>query len=170
MVAMLGACKSKERGAKEEFARAHSCPEGRVTVKARPDLNWQTVVVGDLKPPAEVAADPDRLAKWQADRANAGGDLEVFEAEGCEHHDYLGCTHPKRPGRNGGTTTVLSEVTCMRRGVGEPSAADVSAQATAKANEALQKAEEARQKAAEKQAERAEKEAERAAKKAAKGK
>ncbi len=161
LAATLAACKSKESGAKEEFARAHSCPGERIAVKARPDLDWQTVVFGDIGPPPGIAADPGRLARWKADRADLFGDLRVFEAQGCGRHDYLGCRHPKRPDRNGSEMTVVSQVVCERRGVGEPTAAAAAAGALASAESAQAMAAELLREAAGKRAERDRKRAER---------
>lgn len=97
-------CKPLKTGAKEQFAKEHSCPEERVEVRARTDLRW-SVVVGvpgsESSPPAEVQKDPERLAKWRKDRAEEQrktrarlDDVDVFEARGCGHSQLLGCWHP----------------------------------------------------------------------------
>ncbi len=115
---MLAGCASLADGARDHFVKALSCPADRVTVKARPDLGY-----GDLlpappaaAPPAEVAADPERLALWKeqqarakADRrANADARYDVFEVSGCGRTARLGCRHPEDArGR-----TELSAVVC----------------------------------------------------------
>jgi hypothetical protein len=112
------ACASLEDGARDHFVKALSCPADRVQVKARPDLGY-----GDLlpalrtgEPPAEVAADPERLELWQEQqaiaqatrRANADAAYDVFEVSGCGRTVRLGCRHPQDTrGR-----TTLSDVVC----------------------------------------------------------
>lgn len=98
----LAACKRLSTGAKEEFATKHSCPEDRVSVKERSDIDPYTYFVpaGIDTPPADVAADPGRLAKWQADRkehqerSSAGyrRSYTVFEISGCGLTVLSACT------------------------------------------------------------------------------
>jgi hypothetical protein len=115
---VLAGCASLEEGARDHFVRALACPAERVTVKARPDLRYGDLIGAPTAsaPPAEVAADPERLALWkeqraraQADgRANANARYDVFEVSGCGHTAQLGCRHPEdERGR-----TELGAVTC----------------------------------------------------------
>ncbi len=137
--------KSKDVGAKEHFATAHSCPEDQVNVKPRPDLDWMEVQIGAslLGPPPEVASDPARLAKWQEDRAKKKAkqvdEYEVFEVLGCGHHEYLGCIHP-RPVGQGKKSANLAVVNCSSKKVGEASAADLVNKAKAGLDVKLDKA------------------------------
>jgi hypothetical protein len=78
-----------------EFTRAFSCPAASVTVTPRTDLNAYDLQVGPIKPPAEVAADPARLAEWkrQQDKVKDGYTSErVFKASGCAHSAYYICS------------------------------------------------------------------------------
>jgi hypothetical protein len=97
-------CKKLETEAKENFAAKYSCPEDRIAVKARQDLNADEVLRGKKKlkkkdtPPAEVAADPARLAKWNQDHAEAEesraafhSNWDVFEVNGCSHIELAVC-------------------------------------------------------------------------------
>jgi hypothetical protein len=101
----LASCKNIETGAREEFARKHSCPEDRVEVKARTDVKWGQLTMPpdrDAPPPDEVKNDPGRLAKWQADQAESGSgkmrrhldSLDVFEFHGCGQDALMACKHP----------------------------------------------------------------------------
>jgi hypothetical protein len=109
-------CKDLDDGAKEHFATSFSCPESRVEVRARPDLKWSKLLLGDRAtptPPAEVASDPERLAKWNEDQAkgNTGLDrLDVFEAKGCNHEQLMACFHPDTPDGHG---TDTGRVACI---------------------------------------------------------
>jgi hypothetical protein len=113
----LAACKSKSAGAREVFGSKYSCPDDRITLKPRPDINPGEALTpaGWLKPktpPAEVKSDPGRLAKWKADederieRLRGGySDYEMFEVSGCDHTSVLGChqrePEPRRQGGDG---------------------------------------------------------------------
>ena len=112
-LAMAG-CKSSETGARETFAREFSCPEDRVEVRARKDLSFGDFMPGKKQePPAEVKADPDRLAKWNADRKKGRSGFDNFdmvEAKGCGHEQIYGCKHPAAD--RGGIKT--SEVACVK--------------------------------------------------------
>jgi hypothetical protein len=115
------ACKQLSTGAREDFAARYSCPEDRVEIKPRADLQPAQVLhrANDAaaEPPDEVRRDPGRYAKWQKDQADrrearAGAYIgyEVIEASGCGHTDLLVCHHPG--GSKGGTRT--GDVTCER--------------------------------------------------------
>lgn len=100
----VGACKSLEKGAREEFGEKFSCPDDRVSVRARSDLEPAEVLNGNQgkrKPPDEVKRDPGRLAKWEKDeqerlaKQNRGySGYEVFEVSGCDHKLLMVCHHP----------------------------------------------------------------------------
>jgi hypothetical protein len=110
LAASTGCRKSLPEGAREEFARRHSCPEDRVTVQERDDVDPAEIVPGlEGEPPPEVAADPERLAKWTQDanekRAQAEdgvSSLAVFEVSGCDTSMVLFCSHPRVPHSRGG--------------------------------------------------------------------
>jgi hypothetical protein len=107
-------CKRLSTGALETFAQQHSCPEERVQVREREDLDPEAVKWGaptPLTPPDEVRRDPARLARFQRDqaeqqarrRASYAG-YAVFEVSGCDHKELLVCHHPG--GSRGGTDAV----------------------------------------------------------------
>lgn len=108
------ACKQLTSGAREDFAARYSCPEDRVEVKPRADLQPEQALgksdAASPEPPDEVRRDPGRYAKWrqdQADRREAKHSTyigyEVIEATGCGHTDILICHHPS--GSKGSTRT-----------------------------------------------------------------
>ena len=102
LVLLLGmgvtGCKSLAKGATEEFAADFTCPADRVEVRPRTDIQ-----PNDLRrqkppaPPADVAADPERLALFleqQKKKADAANRLcEVFEARGCGNQVLYCCRH-----------------------------------------------------------------------------
>src|SRR5687767_2331883 len=112
----VAACKPLEQGAREHFARVHSCPEDRVQVQPRPELKYSELLLGKAggpSPPDEVKNDPERLAKWRSDHArdHTGLDeLEIYAATGCDHQLLLACSHPV-DGRDG--AQLISEVACV---------------------------------------------------------
>jgi hypothetical protein len=102
----LGACTSLEEGARDAFSRDFSCPEGRIDVHARKDLDAYDLTFGGMgsAPPADVKKDPERLALWQRrqrEQHDAWNDrIGVFEARGCGHDALYTCSHPN--GSKGG--------------------------------------------------------------------
>ncbi len=98
-----------------EFGKKYSCPDDRVSVKERPDLDPVKTLAPDRDfslgtPPDEVRADPGRYAKWKADReADVASARQrysqdrMFEVSGCGHTDLEGCHAHKGAGRQGGT-------------------------------------------------------------------
>jgi hypothetical protein len=120
LVGLTGCRKSLADGAREEFARRHSCPEDRVTVQERDDANAAEIAFGfeEGEPPPEVAADPERLAKWKQDaeekrtRAEDGASsLGIFEVGGCDTSMLLVCNHPRIP-HSRGYSIQPNEVVC----------------------------------------------------------
>ncbi len=116
LVAASG-CSKNEEYARERFGVMHSCPVDTVTIKKRPDLKWSAVgwSGSNESPPAEVAADPVRLAKWKEDQAKTYEPLiksldehDVYEAHGCGHDGYVGCKTPAKT--NGPTPRYVCEV------------------------------------------------------------
>ena len=97
--ASLIGCKSKETGAREAFSKELTCPEDSVEVRERPDVKL-SMLRGTTKPPADVAADPGRLAMWNAEQEksqkNADGLCEMFEARGCNQQTLMCCSRPAK--------------------------------------------------------------------------
>jgi hypothetical protein len=122
LAASTGCRKSLSEGAREEFARQHSCPEDRVTVRERDDVSPAEIVPGleEKEPPPEVAADAERLAKWKQDaeekRAKAEdavSSLAVFEVSGCDTSMVMLCNHPRVPHSKGGYSIQPHKVVCQ---------------------------------------------------------
>ena len=95
-VASLPGCKSREEQARDEFSEAVSCPASKVEVRELEgvtayDVRQKHNPTPRPKPPAEVAADPERLAIWEereekqrrASQREPGFGSDVFEATGC---------------------------------------------------------------------------------------
>lgn len=108
-------CNRLSTGAREQFATTYSCPEDRVEVKSREDLKWGALVLGARNkeaPPAEIAQDPGRLAKWQSDQEEKSKSLDslsdkvdVYQVTGCGHDVLMGCWR-SGGGRGGGSLRV----------------------------------------------------------------
>lgn len=95
-LSLLLGCTSVEDGAKENYAQAYSCPMERVEIRKRPDIRPSQVSIGGPpKPPADVAADPGRLAVWQRDENERAAKLDdyetVYELRGCDHQVLWVC-------------------------------------------------------------------------------
>jgi hypothetical protein len=96
-------CKRLATGARETFARDYSCPEDRVEVIERSDIGYSSLFAlpSAGKPAPEVAADPERLAKWRRDQeeehATRARDFDrsmtVYQVTGCDHEVFMGCQH-----------------------------------------------------------------------------
>ncbi|MGZ3417100.1 MAG: hypothetical protein ACXVEF_36440 [Polyangiales bacterium] len=106
VVALFG-CKRLSTGAREDFAKKHSCPVARVTVTPRSDLKYGDLVVKEStdEPPEDVKKDPERLAKFKADKAeesselrkNLNSNLDMFQVKGCDLDVLMGCGHGSSP-------------------------------------------------------------------------
>jgi hypothetical protein len=109
---LLASCASLNGTARDEFAKATTCPPERVTVVPRPD--YRMPLPPDAPPPADIAADPGRLAYWQQQRDTQrhhlqNPDCEMFEATGCGQSLMLCCEHPT--GDQG--EVLMSSASCM---------------------------------------------------------
>ena len=121
IVALIGifiavAYKRLDTGALEAFSTRFSCPKDRVVVRARDDVDAGLAVHPKRSPPAEIQADPARLAQFNADEdarrakwRSSDNEAKVFEASGCGHDLLLVCFHTVR----GGQTVDLSRVSCV---------------------------------------------------------
>ena len=127
LVLVAGCGKSLETGARESFAREYSCPEERVSVRARPDVEAAEILLraAPQDPPAAVSEDPARLAKWEQDRADAQAKqhdgfarFEVFEVSGCDTTQLVACHHPPMPNTRG-KSKRLDEVVCLQSRSGD---------------------------------------------------
>ncbi len=118
LVPLLG-CTRLSTGARKDFARQYSCPDDRVQVRSRDDLNAKDLLAPNRAPapppPLEVKNDPARYALWKANQAAARareaapyGAYEVFTVTGCGHTELLACRHPQTPDRRGTYPTLVS--------------------------------------------------------------
>jgi hypothetical protein len=86
-----------------DLGKKYSCPDDRVAVKTRSDVDpMQALGKGASAalgtPSDEIKADPERYAKWKADReadmASSRAryaEYTVFEVTGCGHTEMLTC-------------------------------------------------------------------------------
>jgi hypothetical protein len=92
----ISSCQGLSDGAKESFSTEHTCPVDRVEARARPDLQHSSFSTAE-RPPADIAADPGRLAMWQAreEKTRTAWDstYEIYEARGCGKQAFYGCQH-----------------------------------------------------------------------------
>lgn len=117
---LTGCGKDLGDGARETFAKKYSCPEDRIAVQERKDLNYAALVFREGEPvPSEgVRADPARLAKFHQDQADIRAQemerlnalqYQLYQVEGCNEDLLLACRHPVH--HEGGT--LVNEVTCI---------------------------------------------------------
>jgi hypothetical protein len=98
----LSACQSLGDGAKEQFSKDFSCPTERVLTRDRNDLHPSSFTSPSPmpKPPADVAADPARLAVWQQnhrqDPTAYDSYSDIEEARGCDRQAFYECHHPQK--------------------------------------------------------------------------
>lgn len=87
-------CKKITQGAKEHFSKDFTCPIERVEVRPRKDLR-PSDFEKPARPSKEIAADPDRLAMWQAEQDKSREWMnkhdEIIEARGCGHEALYAC-------------------------------------------------------------------------------
>ena len=114
-VLLLSACTIVPIAAVNSFSEDHSCPESRIRLR-RHAIEPSSVLIA-VNPPAEVAADPARLAVW---RANLLDDLEehrslaVVDVEGCGVRETSICWE------NYNTTTEEITVHCSEVDLSSP--------------------------------------------------
>jgi hypothetical protein len=114
-VGVLVSCASLGGGARDDFAKTTNCPPDRVTVVPRPD--YRVTLPPEPSPPADVAADPGRLAYWRQQQHAARSkqqnpDCDFFEVSGCGKRVILCCDHPTTAS---GTRTDIGQVDCAWR-------------------------------------------------------
>jgi hypothetical protein len=93
-VVSLVACRSAETVARERFESLFMCPEDRITVTSRKDLNSLELAFRRKPAPSDVAADPGRLELWNQEQARGAADYEgmsVVQARGCGKEVFLIC-------------------------------------------------------------------------------
>lgn len=93
ILALVG-CRSDETIVKQNFATRFTCPEERVSVAKRKDLDSIELAFRAEPAPTDVSADPERLNLWkkeQARQANHFADKAVMQAKGCGHEVFYIC-------------------------------------------------------------------------------
>ena len=91
-VFIFKSCTALPGQTREEFSQQYSCPMDAITSKARDDVQ-AAEFVSTPTPPADVAADPARLAVWKKNQVEPW-DVHFFELTGCGHHVLWGCRLP----------------------------------------------------------------------------
>jgi hypothetical protein len=101
-VSFLVACASAESGAKKEFSKTYVCPNDRITAKVRKDINGYDLQWGPYvykEPPADIKADPGRLAVWNSQQEEEKGrhnswwsDYKTIEVSGCDFKVFYSCS------------------------------------------------------------------------------
>lgn len=81
------------RETRAEFSEQFSCPLDKITLTKRPDVDATEFEGPAREPPAEIAADPARLAVWKSKQPK-GWSVDFFELTGCGHHVLWGCRLP----------------------------------------------------------------------------
>jgi serine/threonine protein kinase len=83
-------------GSKDQFSKRYVCPLDRVQSTPRPDINVVGFEYPKQSPPRDIAADPARVAVWQANQPKPRdtGD-EIFEVQGCGQHLLWACHRGK---------------------------------------------------------------------------
>lgn len=117
---VVSACQSLADGAEEKFSNEYTCPKGRLEVRARQDLRRSSFEFGASQAataPAEVAADPERLALWHkqhpAHDATQYDDLDdIEEVRGCGKQAFFACHRMQQH---------FDHVTCFRESNVPPS-------------------------------------------------
>lgn len=93
-VILYKSCTALPNETREEFSQKYSCPSDSIARKDRPDVHAEQFET-PATPPADIAADPARLAVWRANQPKPWG-VEFFELTGCGHHVLWGCRLPGR--------------------------------------------------------------------------
>ena len=98
---LVGCGMPLETGAAQYFVRSQTCPRDRVAVVERPDLPPHVVLRGaDAPPPADIAADPGRLALWNKQQADRNADIDdvakTYRVTGCQQATTYICWHPSK--------------------------------------------------------------------------
>lgn len=120
---LLAACGSPKEAAYRSFSEAYSCPENRITIEAIKDVTMTELWLRahpEPDPPAEIRADPARLAVWKkARQKNLEGlmrglrQYELFHASGCGHEvDYACFCPPQTKGASNGRGTPQDHCGC----------------------------------------------------------
>jgi hypothetical protein len=107
----LVACGQLHKGARQYFVDKYSCPADRVTLTQIRDTKPSEIFAADWRaatPPDEVAADPGRLAQWQAHEDERRKSWEswinasaLFSVSGCGHRLVLACRKPGQRSTSG---------------------------------------------------------------------
>jgi hypothetical protein len=94
---------SRIDAARSVFKGTFYCPDDRVQARRREDLR-PSAALSRERPPADVAADPERLRMWRREqreeRESEDSLNEIYEVSGCGHEDLYAC----RGTRGGGVS------------------------------------------------------------------
>lgn len=99
LVGLVGCSKKLEPGARDVFVKKAVCPADRVSVAARPDVAPHTIYVAPTRtPPADIAADPGRLALWKSQQpptVDVDAIAKSYQVTGCGQTVLYACAHPR---------------------------------------------------------------------------
>lgn len=102
---MVGACTSLSNEARAAFAYKYFCPPDSITVTEARDLEHPWVIPGYEMPPppAEIQADPKRLAfylevakKRRTPERTFDNPYTFYEVKGCDYRETYVCTLDER--------------------------------------------------------------------------
>jgi hypothetical protein len=116
IVELVTACTTKERTARERFAKDQGCPIGSVSATEHPELSAYDLTFGDdSKPPDDIAKEPERVALWKASREERrtrnDTNTTVFLVAGCQKKIYYGCSRSNaKQGSNVGCSPLNASV------------------------------------------------------------
>ena len=109
-------------GARDAFVKSETCPFDRVTVTPS---SYRKPVLLDVTPaPADIAADPGRLALWnqqrdearaRATQAAANPGCDMFEVTGCGRRRVLCCGYRTGPDVGQGPVIYPNLVDCRQQ-------------------------------------------------------
>ncbi len=95
------ACKSKQQLARESFAKDHSCALAEVIASEHTELSSCELTVGKLEPPADIASDPARVARWREENERKRKLVDASETV------YLGALRSAHCPRKPSKTPIL---------------------------------------------------------------
>jgi len=108
-------------GAQMIFTQAETCPGDRITVTPRPDVPPHTILAHHGgEPPADVAADPERMQLWAAQHGENLAEIDstwkTFELRGCDRQALYVCQHPSVEDFDAQNGTIVGDRSARYRG------------------------------------------------------
>lgn len=111
-------CQRLSQGAIEIHAKSFSCPENRITVTAKKDLDAYALQFGTHEPEAAIKTDTERYAVWKKNETKKhkewNSQVEVFETTGCGHTATYSCFHPATIQSKGAANYAVTQCILLR--------------------------------------------------------